>query len=86
MTHDEQFLEFSFLTHCSLSSIDIKLQSVIHPEIGISESRDSHNQKHVSPSDKRVSFIHYFSLFPVQNALLRSWNDRTFVTTQFHGN
>ena len=28
---------------------------VIHLEVGSSESRDSHGQKPVSPSDKRVS-------------------------------
>ena len=44
--------------------------TVIHLEIGSSESRDSHSQKHASPSDKRVSPIQHFSSFPVQNALL----------------
>lgn len=38
------------------------LQPVIHPEINISESKDSlHSQKTVSPSDKRVSSIQLIS-------------------------
>ena len=43
-----------------------KLRSaVIHLEIGSSESRDSHSQKPVSPSDKRMSPILHFSPFSV---------------------
>ena len=37
--------------------------AVIHLEIGSSESRDSHSQKLVSPSDKRVSPIQHLALF-----------------------
>ena len=35
-------------------------ESVIHLEIGSSESRDSHSQKPASPSDKRVSPTQHF--------------------------
>ena len=46
--------------------------AVIHLEIGSSESRDSHSQKPVSPSDKRVSPIQHFNSFSVRKALLPS--------------
>ena len=35
-------------------------ETVIHVEIGSSESKDSHSQKPVSPSDKRASLIQHF--------------------------
>ena len=46
--------------------------TVIHLEIGSCESRDSHSQKPVSSSDKRVSPIQHFTSFPVQNAALQT--------------
>ena len=56
---------------------------VIHLEIGLSEYWDSHNQKPVSPSDKRVSPIQHLRSIFVQNVLLRSWDVCSFVTGQF---
>ena len=47
------------------------------------ETRDSHSQKPMSSSDKRVSPIQHFSSFPVQNSLLHLWNISSFVTRQF---
>ena len=59
------------------------LQPVIHQEIDSRESRDSHSQKHMSSSDKRLSPIQHFNSFPVQNSLLHLWNICSFVTRQF---
>ena len=47
-------------------------KTVIHLEVGSSESRDLHSQKPASPTDKRVSHIQYFSSFPLQNVRLQA--------------
>ena len=49
-------------------------------------SRDSHNQKPASPSDKRASPTEHFSSFPARKALLHWWNVSSFVTRQFPQN
>ena len=66
--------------------VHINTVSLIHLEVGSIKSRDPHSQKPASLPDKRASPIQHFSSFPVQNALLHSWNICSFVTRQFPQN
>ena len=66
-------IKHGILTSRGMCRVLSKTTTVIHLEIGSSESLDSLSQKAVGPSDKKVSPIQHFSSFPVQNLLLRSW-------------
>ena len=58
-------IKHGFFTSQSIFRVLSKTTTVIHLEIGSSESLDSHSQKPVGPSDKKVRPIQHFSSFPV---------------------